>query len=176
MRVIRDPRALCNIRDPSKTHLKPKSRENLFAHSLYLSHPIILKFCTEHDSIIVVLCTRFQRDWKTEIGDMNEWGFARFEALWWTVCKLLSWDLNKKIYLIFFFFFFFFQISQLAWEEISSLMCCSDYIHGPFSVYAQPMREDVTLWHHLSLAGCIHEMIPVYLLEYMHIVVFVLVI
>ena len=38
---------------PSETHLKPKSRENVFAHHLILNCPIVPKFCTEHDSITV---------------------------------------------------------------------------------------------------------------------------
>ena len=31
---------------------------------------------------------------------------------------------------------------------------------GAFCVCAQPMRGDVTLWHHLSMAWHIHKMIP----------------
>ena len=29
-----------------------------------------------------------------------------------------------------------------------------------FCKCAQPMRDDVTMWHHLSLAGCIYKVIP----------------
>ena len=72
---------LCNIRYPSETHLKPKSHEILFVHNLFISYPIVfeilhrarqcliqwfwnfarstavsypmvLKFCTEHGSVL----------------------------------------------------------------------------------------------------------------------------
>ena len=33
---------------------------------------------------------------------------------------------------------------------------------GSFCVCDQPMRDDITLYRHLSLAGLIHKMIPVY--------------
>ena len=31
---------------------------------------------------------------------------------------------------------------------------------GSFGICAQPMRDDVTMYRHLSLAGRIHKMIP----------------
>ena len=49
----------------SETHLKPQSRERSFAHNLFVSHQIVLKFYTEHDIIIAVLCTKFRNDWTT---------------------------------------------------------------------------------------------------------------
>ena len=42
--------------------VKPKPCEILFAHNLFLIYTIILKFCTEHSSITVVLCTKFQNN------------------------------------------------------------------------------------------------------------------
>ena len=64
---------LCNIGYPSETHLKLKSREISFAHSLFIRYPIALEFCT------AVLCAKFQNDWTTETNVMVERGFAGFE-------------------------------------------------------------------------------------------------
>ena len=36
---------------------------------------------------------------------------------------------------------------------------------GSFCVYTQPMRDDVTLYHHLSLAECVHKMIQEIMIE-----------
>ena len=69
---------LCNIRYPSQT-LKPKSREISFANILFISYPIVLKFCTEHGSDTAVLCAKFQNDWTTKTAVMDDRDFARFE-------------------------------------------------------------------------------------------------
>ena len=55
-----NPGVLCNTGYPSDTHLK--FRETSFAHNLFISNPIVLKFCTEHDSDAVVLCAKFVSD------------------------------------------------------------------------------------------------------------------
>ena len=45
----------------------------------YLSiYPILLKFCTKHDSDNVGLCAKFQNDWTTETDVMIERDFVRF--------------------------------------------------------------------------------------------------
>ena len=41
----RQLRGLCNIRYPSETHMKPKSREVSFSRSVLLSYSIVSKFC-----------------------------------------------------------------------------------------------------------------------------------
>ena len=70
---------LCNIGYPSETHLKLKSRENSFVHNIRFNCPIGLKFCTDHDSAIVVLCIKFQSDQSTEALVMGKREFASFE-------------------------------------------------------------------------------------------------
>ena len=45
--------ALCNTGYPSKIHIKRKSHKISFAHNVFLSCPVVLKFCTEHGSITV---------------------------------------------------------------------------------------------------------------------------
>ena len=47
--------ALCNIRYSSETHLKLESHKNLIVHKIVFLCHIVLKFCTEHGSIIAVL-------------------------------------------------------------------------------------------------------------------------
>ena len=39
---LKDPEELCDIGYPPKTHLKLIYREILFAHDLFISHPIVL--------------------------------------------------------------------------------------------------------------------------------------
>ena len=41
------------------SHIKPKSRENLFIHNTHINCKFVFKFCTEHDSI----CAKFRNDW-----------------------------------------------------------------------------------------------------------------
>ena len=53
---------LCNIPYPSETHLNSKSRETSFVHDIRLSNQIVLKFCSEYGSIIVVLCAKYRND------------------------------------------------------------------------------------------------------------------
>ena len=53
-----------------------QSREISFVHDIFLSCPIVLKFCTGHDNN--VLCAKFQTDWTTETDVMDERDFARF--------------------------------------------------------------------------------------------------
>ena len=64
---------------PRKLILYPIFPQNTFTHNLFFSSPIVLKFCTEHDSYTVVLCAKYQNDWATEIDAMDERDFARFE-------------------------------------------------------------------------------------------------
>ena len=64
---------LRNIEYPHESHLKQTSRENSSAHNLFISHPIVLKFCIEHYGDTDVFCTKFQNDWTTE---------TRFREIW----------------------------------------------------------------------------------------------
>ena len=41
-----------------------------------------------------------------------------------------------------------------------TVLLCLRQNQGSICVCAQPMRDNVTLQHHLSLAGCIHKIIP----------------
>ena len=52
----------CAIQDIClKRILNSKSCGISFAHNLFLSHPIILKFCTEHGSDTAMLCAKFKK-------------------------------------------------------------------------------------------------------------------
>ena len=57
---------------------------------------------------------------------------------------------------------FFLMVHLTAVVQVMA-RCLTGDMHylkqGSFCVFAQPMR-DVTMWRHLSLAGCIHKMIP----------------
>ena len=66
-------------RYPSETRLKLKSRKKSFVHNIGLNNPIVLKCWTEHGSITVVLCAKFQDDWAIEKNVMDWRNFARFE-------------------------------------------------------------------------------------------------
>ena len=71
-----------HVRDGScvhRLHLKPKSREISFAHKSFISHLIVLKFCSEHGSDTSVLCAKFQTDWTIGMEVMDERRFARFQ-------------------------------------------------------------------------------------------------
>ena len=57
----------------SKIHLKLKSREVSFAHNLFCSYSIVLKFCTEQH----VLFAKIQNYWTTETNVITERDFAR---------------------------------------------------------------------------------------------------
>ena len=58
-----NPEELCNVGHPFETHFKPKSREIVFRYKLLLNYPIVLLFCTAHDSDTAVLNAKFQNDW-----------------------------------------------------------------------------------------------------------------
>ena len=45
--------------------VKLKSRESLFVRNIRTRCPIVLKFCTEYDSIDIVICTKLQKGWTT---------------------------------------------------------------------------------------------------------------
>ena len=77
LRILRSQCYWHNIGNPTETHIK--SREISFAHSYSFSYPIMLKFCTEHGSITAVLCAKFQNDWTSYMGVMDERDFTRFE-------------------------------------------------------------------------------------------------
>ena len=74
-------RGAVTIQDPlpSEIHPKLKFREISFTNKVLRSCQIISKFCTEHGSVIAVLCAKFRNDLTTEIGLMGERDFARFE-------------------------------------------------------------------------------------------------
>ena len=59
---------LCNIGYPFKMHLKPKSREISFVDNLVCSCPFVSKYCTEHEGVTAVLCTKFQNKWTADAG------------------------------------------------------------------------------------------------------------
>ena len=63
---------LCNIGYPSETHLKSKSRKISFVHILFINHPIVSIFCTEHGTDSAVLCEKFQNDWISGMDVMDE--------------------------------------------------------------------------------------------------------
>ena len=73
------PLALQNIGYPSETHLKLKSREVSFAHNLFVSSSIALTFDSEHGRDTDALCPKSQNDWTTQMDDIDERDFARFE-------------------------------------------------------------------------------------------------
>ena len=52
----------CNIRYPSRTHLKLESLEISFAHNIFLRHKIVLKFSMEHSSFIAVHWAKFHSE------------------------------------------------------------------------------------------------------------------
>ena len=51
----------------------------LFAHNIFDSCPIVVKFRTKHDSDIPMFCVKFQNDWTVDIDVMDKWDFARFD-------------------------------------------------------------------------------------------------
>ena len=51
---------------PPKVILQFKFHEISFIHNILVRCTIVLEFCTEHGSIIAVLCTKFQNNWATE--------------------------------------------------------------------------------------------------------------
>ena len=69
---FRTPGTLRTIGYPSEINLRLKSREISFAHNSCSRSPLALKFCTEHGSIIAVLCAKFQIDWTIETDVVDE--------------------------------------------------------------------------------------------------------
>ena len=61
--------------------IRPKrnSRDISYEHNLLLSCQIVLKFCTEHGSEIIVLCAKFQNELTTEMVVIKERDLARLE-------------------------------------------------------------------------------------------------
>ena len=53
---------LCNTWYSCETHPKLKSWEKKVAHNVHFL-PIVFEFCTRHDSITAILCTKFWIDW-----------------------------------------------------------------------------------------------------------------
>ena len=81
-----------NIGYQYKNHLKPKSHEISFAHKLFLSIVVLLKFFTKHGSFTAVLCVKFRNDWTIEINIMMKgillhlslrWGSDGYLILFW---------------------------------------------------------------------------------------------
>ena len=62
----------------SEMYLSLKSRVISLVHNLLLNCQIISKFCTEHGSIIAVLCANCQNDLTTEMDVLDKRDFARF--------------------------------------------------------------------------------------------------
>ena len=75
----RGPGVLCKMGHPSEMHHKLKYREALFAHNLFCSCPIILKFCTKHGSDTAMLCVKFLNDWSTETDVIDKQVCTKFE-------------------------------------------------------------------------------------------------
>ena len=70
---------LCNIGYSSQMHLKLESRKISFVHNTNFSCPIVLKFCTEHDSDTCrALCKISQRLSNCE----TSYGQIRFHEIW----------------------------------------------------------------------------------------------
>ena len=53
-------------------YLKHNSREISFTHNLFLSYQIVSICCTEHGTMNVTLCAKFQTDLRTEMDVMDE--------------------------------------------------------------------------------------------------------
>ena len=95
-----------------KTHLKPKSHEILFAHSLFISNPIFFLISTEYGSDTAMLYAIFQSDWTTETDVMNEQNFMRFKFKVssgrksyisqhpWMLNLLIPWYLGGIVYMV----------------------------------------------------------------------------
>ena len=60
-------------------HHKLKYREPLFAHNLFCSGPIILKFCTEHGSDTAMLFVKLLNDRSAETDVIDKKVCTRFE-------------------------------------------------------------------------------------------------
>ena len=65
-------------------HIRQKFiNSNLMKPGLSMKSSLVaqsfVKFCTEHDSITVVLCAKFQNDWATEKYSMGKQDFSRLE-------------------------------------------------------------------------------------------------
>ena len=61
-----------------------------FAHNLYLSGPIILKFYTEHGSDTAVLCVKFRNDRAIEVDVRDKKKISQDLSLKWvSVHKIL---------------------------------------------------------------------------------------
>ena len=75
-----DPKGLLLYWIPIRTSAyKLSSVEDLFAHNLILICQIVSKCYTEHDSVTVVLCTKFQIDLTNDMNVIEERNFANFE-------------------------------------------------------------------------------------------------
>ena len=72
-------RALCCMEYPSDTHVKLKSREISFVHSMRFCCPIVLKSPIKHDSVIAMHCAIFQNDWVNKKYSLCRRNLARFE-------------------------------------------------------------------------------------------------
>ena len=66
---------LCNIGNPPETYPHLKSRDISFYHNMRASYPILLEFCTEHDSITLLLFAKFLNDWVScgQMGFHENW-------------------------------------------------------------------------------------------------------
>ena len=88
---------LCNMVYPSETYLKLKSREVSFAHNVFRNCPVILKFCTSHDSDTAVRCSKFQNDWTTDGDAIHKRDFVRFvnrKSFWTNILYCTALSLN----------------------------------------------------------------------------------
>ena len=62
------------------------------------------------------------------------------------------------------------KTSWLICDTISNIQCSKGsfwyqirrFIQGSFCICTQPMRDNATMQCRLSLAGCIHKMVPIY--------------
>ena len=55
-----------------------QSHKISFAHNLFLSYEIILKFCTEHESDTAVLCAKSQNYFTILLDIIDGWDFVGF--------------------------------------------------------------------------------------------------
>ena len=74
-------REFVGARNKTPGHAYRGKASRSFSQNLFLSYPIILKFCTEYGSITVVLCAKLWKDWttKTDVTDERDYEKVEFK-------------------------------------------------------------------------------------------------
>ena len=78
---------------PTKHILHFKFRPISSVHNIYLVCSIILKFCTEHDSITAVLCAKFQNDQVIARLVIGKWFLWDLSSRWVLQGYCIMWQL-----------------------------------------------------------------------------------